>query len=861
MYYPTGNDSRDIRRLNTATGEFETVKRLQFQPKSLIAQDGWVCCGGENGEFSAIYLDGVNDEIDSDARLPLDPASRFEDVALSSSMQTRTTKSLFAKSKSFGKERVNCVTLWMPPTLAPRSEGIYDQPVAVLANNDKVAYIVTLQDQRVVDQVRHPDCVNRAVLSPNGRLLAVICDDPYLYVHERVENHSARRSSARDPPVCSWKQCARIFLKSQSKDDRSDNRGSFAICFSNTGKYLAVGTQYGVISIFDPSKFAAENTDPLITCFTTTRPNTDSGAVRDMAFAPGPLDLLAWTEDRGRVGIADIRRGFSSRQLLYLDKVADYEHVTVKDITSIETRPGEARHDRHDTLSSSFANTLDLSLEARRSRLTDGVRTLAERYSSPLTADETAVLEALQGQRRRHEQRVAASTATGSSNSRPQPSTPPRVTWTERNTRSAIWGGSRPRDREASVSRAVDDVLGNIRDQRDRVRDNQERVMASMREETQQSLRALDLTAEEQQGLRAMMTNAEEPLRAAARSAGGVETRSALQDEAEERLQQAMMSAPRGWQRPHMPLNNNRDRVRTSGPPTTRAWRSDFRAEPTRAVGPGVQGIEDRSQESASGRTSTTRRMRDMRDSTLERLRASLNDDAEERLRAHVDHDQDEELRSQMQDAAEERLQTAIRRDVQERPRERQHPLGLRSNVRNEIQSLRAQVEDFEARANELQSRLQIRERLQDTRPDDNEIATVPAGSRSTASGQARRSISGTSALSDRISSRVTGTGTGNPDGIASGGWADLQALYQLSLNTSTEVGANRDDAFRAALESDARRTWTENMGESRRELSMRDWADAATRRVPRTQYLSREPRPDPHDTSGLSWSDDGQFL
>ncbi|KAK2069729.1 hypothetical protein P8C59_004283 [Phyllachora maydis] len=317
VYYPTGNDSRDIRRLNTATGEFETVKRLQFQPKSLIAQDGWVCCGGENGEFSAIYLDGVNDEIDSDARLPLDPASRFEDVALSSSMQTRTTKSLFAKSKSFGKERVNCVTLWMPPTLAPRSEGIYDQPVAVLANNDKVAYIVTLQDQRVVDQVRHPDCVNRAVLSPNGRLLAVICDDPYL--------------------------------------------------------------------------------------------------------------------------------------------------------------------------------------------------------------------------------------------------------------------------------------------------------------------------------------------------------------------------------------------------------------------------------------TSTTRRMRDMRDSTLERLRASLNDDAEERLRAHVDHDQDEELRSQMQDAAEERLQTAIRRD-------------------------------------------------------------------------ARRSISGTSALSDRISSRVTGTGTGNPDGIASGGWADLQALYQLSLNTSTEVGANRDDAFRAALESDARRlSWSDD--------------------------------------------------
>ena len=42
-----------------------------------------------------------------------------------------------------------------------------------------------------------------------------------------------------------------------------------------------------------------------------------------MEFSPGPYDLLAWTEDHGRVTIADIRDGFMSRQVITMDPKAD----------------------------------------------------------------------------------------------------------------------------------------------------------------------------------------------------------------------------------------------------------------------------------------------------------------------------------------------------------------------------------------------------------------------------------------------------------------------------------------------------------------------------------------------------------
>jgi hypothetical protein len=228
----------------------------------------------------------------------------------------------------------------------------------------------------------------------------------------------------------------------------------------------------------------------LITSFTTSRPNAEFGAVRDMAFSPGPIDLLAWTEDRGRVGIADMRAGFDARQILHLDKEDDFEHLMVTDRGTIDPRLLEQRGGRSETLLASFAN----AVESRRPE------SQLARYNIPLTAEETAVLEAIKDLRRRQAQYTAPPSRPGADSgsndngngnngsgnggggggrsgsgtgngagagARPSP-------WAERASRTAEDTGTR--ERAASVSRAVNEILDNIRDQRERIRDSQARM-------------------------------------------------------------------------------------------------------------------------------------------------------------------------------------------------------------------------------------------------------------------------------------------------------------------------------------------------------------------------------------------------
>jgi hypothetical protein len=200
-----------------------------------------------------------------------------------------------------------------------------------------------------------------------------------------------------------------------------------------------------------------------------------------MAFSPGPIDLLAWTEDRGRVGIADIRAGFDARQILFLDKDDDFEDLTVTDRGTIDPRLLEQRVERSESLLSSFANAMDSSAEGRQNRQAEGHAPLA-RYNIPLTAEETAVLEAIQDFRRRQDQYNPAPARTGpetgsTSNSNngggSGSGTGSRPPWAERATRT---GEGPRRERTASVSRAVNEILDNIRDQRERIRDTHERL-------------------------------------------------------------------------------------------------------------------------------------------------------------------------------------------------------------------------------------------------------------------------------------------------------------------------------------------------------------------------------------------------
>lgn len=234
VYFPTqlaDNGTCAVQRLNTKTRETETVKRLSFNPRCLVARNGWVCCGGEDGKFSAFRVGGWNPNDSADRRLDLqpdDPLPLELPDAFSSILgdTVRSEKNSVAETMQFGRDRVNCITLWFPPPPRDRWVGAYDNAVAVLAHNDSSVVTVDLRHQEMLDRLTYPDYMNRGVISPDGRLLIAISDDPFLYIHERRERKPEPGTPFRvtDRPTYCWEQCGRIQLKSQKQDDRSDNR-------------------------------------------------------------------------------------------------------------------------------------------------------------------------------------------------------------------------------------------------------------------------------------------------------------------------------------------------------------------------------------------------------------------------------------------------------------------------------------------------------------------------------------------------------------------------------------------------------------------------------------------------------------
>jgi hypothetical protein len=178
------------------------------------------------GIFSAFRVGGESTppSRQADDRLPL--SLDLSEANSSLLAQARSEKNLVAQSSAFGRDRVNCITLWFPPTVVDPVEGAYNQGVAVLAHNDSSVVVVSLRDQEVLDKLTYPDYMNRGVVSPDGRLLIAISDDPYLYIHERREKTSESGTSFRvvDRPVYEWASRGRYQLKSQTTDDRSDNR-------------------------------------------------------------------------------------------------------------------------------------------------------------------------------------------------------------------------------------------------------------------------------------------------------------------------------------------------------------------------------------------------------------------------------------------------------------------------------------------------------------------------------------------------------------------------------------------------------------------------------------------------------------
>ncbi|CAL3969968.1 unnamed protein product [Diplocarpon coronariae] len=388
IYFPHGTD---IFSINTKTRQRELVSSLSFHPRCLVASKDWLCCGGDTGDFSAISLKqrSIGSELssslsaDPDSRLPLDldPTRRLYPREQNSSTRLRenwNSTRPFAEIDKIGSEIVNCVTLWFPS--GDVSERAYKSAVAVVSNNDCSVSILDLATSDILHKLTLPDFVNRSAISPDGELLVSICDDPFLYVHKRIQKViNAENFESIPNPVYEWVMAGRIQLESQRQADKSQMRGSFALCFSNSGKYLAVATQYGVISVFDAECL----TDPqsLIVSFTTSRPSRQPGAVRAMDFSPGPYDLLAWTESRGRIGVADVRTLFHSRQLILIN--TNDQNVETIPILDRSTRLSGLRGDEAlFTHSDEF-----LGFQSDRRQLGSMIREI-DRHRTPSTTDE-----------------------------------------------------------------------------------------------------------------------------------------------------------------------------------------------------------------------------------------------------------------------------------------------------------------------------------------------------------------------------------------------------------------------------------------------------------------------------------------
>lgn len=424
LYYLYG---QNIYRLNTKTCERKNIASLPWLPRCMVAAHGWLCCGGESGHFAVVRIAPDNDDdeesgsstpADPDSRLPLDfEAARVSGLSatlgrsgLRSQWDDDAEPQAIAKTAEIGGDLVNCITIWAPQEDKPNQT--YPTPVAVLSNNDRTVTIVDVRDLTTIQSFSLGDCVNRAVISPDGRVLIAIGDDPFMYIYTRKQKEN-KGPFAKPKPEFEWSLCTTYQLEGQRLSDKEDMRGSFATAFNGSGRMLAVGTQYGVISVFDVSLLTNPDADPLVTSFKTSRPGTRNGAVRAMEFAKDPIDLLAWIENSERMGIADLRDKFHSRQTIHLDARADApDRIPVHDLTERTVRPGDTLLDpRLRSLSSSLSRFYPQNPEADRRELRLWSRELLERDQLPLSSEETEVLEALQLHRRQREAREAARNA------------------------------------------------------------------------------------------------------------------------------------------------------------------------------------------------------------------------------------------------------------------------------------------------------------------------------------------------------------------------------------------------------------------------------------------------------------------
>jgi hypothetical protein len=201
-------------------------------------------------------------------------------------------------------------------------------------NNDKTVRIFHLAENRVVTTLHVDVSTNHASISPDGQHLVVVGDSPEVYFYHPA---AAGPCNIGSPPISIGEAgCGSWILSSHPPlSAGTDTDALMSTSFSSSSLHCAVGSQAGIITVFDTRYLSCEGgSTPLVKVITSSRPYTEAGAVRSVQFAPAPWDLLIWAEHCGRVCIADTRSDFARRQVV--DVLAEKDDLIEAEVEDVQ---------------------------------------------------------------------------------------------------------------------------------------------------------------------------------------------------------------------------------------------------------------------------------------------------------------------------------------------------------------------------------------------------------------------------------------------------------------------------------------------------------------------------------------------
>lgn len=366
----------DIFVLNLKKQQRVLVATVPFEARCLAARHGWICVGGETkGDCAFVRIGEDNYK----------PGQYGHDLIV----------------EMLGKEIVNSMTIHRIPS---KHAGQPEETVVLISNNDKTVTLYSLSQQEILCVLAHEDPMNYASMSPDCSMIAAVGDSNRVHFYRREDalNDNIKSKSPTAYQEYNWGEFAKPLVPAGEGvwDDFS-----FAVAFSPSGQYCAVSAQGGAISVFDMTRLRKchRGTEPeraIICTFRSSRTNL-WGCVRSLSFSPEPWDLLAWTEDHGTIGVADIRQGFVRRQCLSLDRGAT-ETVEVENATPEEYREMDVKERlKHQYMQMQRMRALrgHPPLGARSLGDTHGqqpAETSLNQDTSDLDARERSVLEALE---------------------------------------------------------------------------------------------------------------------------------------------------------------------------------------------------------------------------------------------------------------------------------------------------------------------------------------------------------------------------------------------------------------------------------------------------------------------------------